>query len=63
MALRENRKSAIVEVGDEEQELLGFSKRLLLSLVVDVSQLIESAERVQVQVFTLAKELGITPPT
>jgi hypothetical protein len=35
---------------------------VLLSLVVDVSQLAETAERLKVQVFTLAKEHGIKVP-
>jgi FKBP-type peptidyl-prolyl cis-trans isomerase (trigger factor) len=45
-----------------EKETAKFTKRVLLSLVVDVSQLVATAERLQAQVFTLAKEHGIKPP-
>jgi predicted ATP-grasp superfamily ATP-dependent carboligase len=39
-----------------------FTKRVLMSLVVDVSKLVETAERLKVQVSTLAKEHGIKMP-
>lgn len=45
-----------------EKETAEFTRRILLALVVDVSQLVETAERLQVQVFTLTKEHGIKPP-
>jgi hypothetical protein len=45
-----------------EKETAEFTRRILLALVVDVSQLVETAERLKVQVFTLAKEHGIKPP-
>jgi hypothetical protein len=40
----------------------GFTERVLLSLVMDISLLHESVERVRVQVFALARERGIEPP-
>ena len=59
---KNEKKNAVVEIGDEADVLIGFTKRVLLSLVVDVSELRETAERLQIQVFTLAKAHGITPP-
>ncbi|MBN9007328.1 MAG: hypothetical protein J0H40_18180 [Rhizobiales bacterium] len=40
-----------------------FTTRVLMSLVVDVSQLAESVERVKAQVFAMAKENGVALPT
>jgi hypothetical protein len=48
-----------VKIGDEDTSD-GFTERMLMSMVVDISQLHESVERVRVQVFTLAKEHGIS---
>lgn len=62
MAKAGDKKTTIVEVGNEQAALDGFTKRVLLSLVVDISELRETAERLQIQVFTLAKAHGITPP-
>jgi hypothetical protein len=56
-----NKKSRIV-IGDEEDVTEGFTERVLMSMVVDISQLAENVERVKVQVFTLAKAHGIVPP-
>jgi propanediol dehydratase small subunit len=55
------KKSAIVK-GNEHDAVEGFTKRVLLSLVVDVTELRKTTERLQVQVFTLAKAHGIVPP-
>jgi hypothetical protein len=53
----------VVTVGDEHDATDGFDKRVLLSLVVDVTELRRTTERLQVQVFTLAKAHGIVPPS
>jgi hypothetical protein len=47
----------------EEDDLEGFTERVLMSMVFDVSQLEKNVERLKVQVFTLAKARGIVPPT
>jgi hypothetical protein len=39
-----------------------FAKRVLLSLVVDVTEMRETAERLHVQIGALAKEHGIKMP-
>lgn len=48
--------------GAAEDSLDGFTKRLLMSMVFDVSQLEKTVERIKVQVFTAAKAHGIVPP-
>jgi hypothetical protein len=53
------KKSAVVSTGDANDTDAGFTERVLLSLVVDISILHESVERVKVQVFALARERGI----
>jgi hypothetical protein len=53
-------RSQKVEVGSEADSVDGFTKRILLSLVVDVMELRKTTERMQVQVFTLAKEHKIS---
>lgn len=40
----------------------GMTERVLMSIVVDISQLHETVERIRIQVFALAKQAGITPP-
>ena len=55
-------KKSKVVVGSEADSTDGFTKRILLSLVVDVTELRKTTERLQVQVFTLAKAHGIVPP-
>lgn len=60
---RKNVKKGRIEVGSEADSVDGFTKRMLLSMVVDVSQLASNVERVKVQVFTLAKAHGIVPPS
>ncbi len=60
MAKAADKKHTIVQIGDEEDALEGFTKRVLLSLVVDITELRETAERLQIQVFTLAKAHGIS---
>lgn len=59
---RSVKKSGLVEVGDEDNATVGFTERVLMSMVVDISQLAENVERVKVQVFTLAREHGVVPP-
>ena len=46
----------------KKKDVEEFTVRVLMSMLVDVQQLIESAERTRIQVFTLAKEHGITIP-
>jgi hypothetical protein len=53
------KKSTVVSVGDANDAEVGFTERVLLSLVVDISILHESVERVKVQVFALAREHGV----
>lgn len=47
----------------EDDTLEGLTKRLLLSMVFDVSQLAENVEHIKVKVFTMAKAHGIVPPS
>lgn len=56
----ENKRSVIV--GDEEEASTGFTQRVLMSLVVDVTCLAENVKRVKVQVFAMARENGIPIP-
>lgn len=58
---QEKVKSSVVEVGNEQEALAGFTERVLLSLVVDVTELRETAERLHIQVSTLARAHGIKP--
>lgn len=60
MSAKTEKRSAVV--GDEAAATDGFTERVLLSLVVDISLLHESVERVKVQVFALAKERNIPIP-
>lgn len=55
-------KTSRVVIGDEADSTDGFTKRVLLSLVIDVIELRETTERLQVQVFTLAREHGVKVP-
>lgn len=57
------RKSRVVVEGNEYTSGSedGFTERVLLSLVVDISNLVSTVERVKIQVFTLAREHGIEP--
>lgn len=59
---REAKKTSKVVVGDEADATDGFRKRVLLSLVIDVLELRETVERLQISVFTLAREDGIEIP-
>jgi len=52
MAKRKKVKTADVD---------GFTERVLLSLVVDIGDLLYAVERTKVQVFALARERGIEP--
>lgn len=55
-------KRSSVVVGDEDEATAGFTQRVLMSLVVDVTCLAENVERVKVQVFAMARENGIPIP-
>lgn len=55
------RKRSRVVIGDEDADV-GFTQRVLMSLVVDVTCLAENVERVKVQVFAMAKENGVFIP-
>jgi len=46
----------------ESDDSEGFTERVLLSMVFDISQLAENVERLKVQVFALARERGIEAP-
>lgn len=61
MSTNHKKTSPVVTVGDEADATAGFTARVLLSLVVDVSELRETAERLHVQVSTLARAHGIDP--
>ncbi|WP_157043601.1 hypothetical protein [Nitrobacter hamburgensis] len=41
---------------------VNFTQRVLMSLLVDVTYLVENAERVKTQVFAMAKENGVPIP-
>jgi hypothetical protein len=60
MNSKAERKSTVV-VGDEDVEE-GFTQRVLMSLVVDVTCLAEDVERVRVQVTALARANGVPIP-
>jgi hypothetical protein len=49
-------------IGDADEAEAGFTQRVLMSLVVDVTCLAENVERVKVQVFALARENGVPIP-
>lgn len=55
-------KTTKITIGDELDSTEGFAKRVLLSLVIDVTELRETAERLQISVYTLAKEHGLKVP-
>lgn len=64
MSKQPTKKSRVVEVGKNgEDDLEGFTERVLMSMVFDVSQLEKNVERLKVKVFTLAKARGIVPPS
>jgi hypothetical protein len=46
----------------EEKPTPNFVDRTLMSLVVDASAMMESAQRVFTQVMSVAKDRGIEPP-
>lgn len=54
-------KSNVVKTENLEVDENGFTERVLLSLVVDISMLHETVERVRVQVYALAKQHGVDP--
>lgn len=47
------------ETSSEKDDLDEFTKRLLMSLVFDITQLAAGVEQVKVEVFTLAKAHGV----
>lgn len=59
---KQSKKTSQIVVGDELDSTEGFRKRVLLSLVLDVVELRETVERLQICVFTLAREDGIKIP-
>jgi hypothetical protein len=54
-------KKVSVSVGDED-DMAGFTQRVLMSLVLDVTYLAKNVERVKVQVMALARENGVPIP-
>lgn len=61
MSKTDNKKSPLLTVGNEHEATQGFTARVLLSLIVDVTELRETTERLHVQVSTLARAHGIDP--
>lgn len=59
---RATKRSKKIKLGDEVDATKDFTKRVLLSLIVDVTELRETAERLHIQVFTLARANGIKIP-
>ncbi len=57
-----NEKRGPVVVGDQDDAEVGFTQRVLMSLIIDVTCLAENVERVKVQVYAMARENGITIP-
>lgn len=57
-----NEKRGPVVVGDQDDAEVGFTQRVLMSLIIDVTCLAENVERVKVQVFAMARENGIAIP-
>ncbi|MGX9443838.1 hypothetical protein ACWX0K_14850 [Nitrobacteraceae bacterium UC4446_H13] len=57
-----NEKRGPVVVGDQDDAEVGFTQRVLMSLIIDVTCLAENVERVKVQVFAMARENGIPIP-
>lgn len=62
MANSETKKSKVVASKNGDDDLEGFTERVLMSMVFDVSRLERNVERLKIQVFTLAKARGIVPP-
>ena len=58
----DSRPETIVSVGTGVGNDDGFTDRVLMSLVLDISQLAENVEQIKVKVFTMAKARGIVPP-
>jgi len=56
----EKKKSFVV--GDQVDAEAGFTQRVLMSLIVDVTYLAKDVERVKVQVMALARENGVPIP-
>jgi hypothetical protein len=57
-----NEKRGPVVVGDQDDAEVGFTQRVLMSLIIDVTCLAENVERVKVQVYAMARENGIAIP-
>lgn len=57
-----NEKRSGVLVGDQDEAEVGFTQRVLMSLIIDVTCLAENVERVKVQVYAMARENGIAIP-
>ena len=49
-------------VVDSDEDTAGFTQRMLMSMVLDLSCLAKDVERVKVQVFALARENGVPLP-
>lgn len=58
---KQDKRSSVV-IGDEDAADDGFTQRVLMSLVVDITCLAENVERVKVQVFAMARENGVHIP-
>jgi hypothetical protein len=60
MASNEKKSSSLT--GDDADATAGFTRRLLMSAVFDVMEMREHVERVQIQIFTLARANGVPVP-
>lgn len=56
------RRSTLITMGDEDGATEGFTRRLLMSAVFDITELADTVERIQIQVYTLARAHGVPVP-
>lgn len=61
MSAKSEKRGPVV-VGDQDDAEVGFTQRVLMSLIIDVTCLAENVERVKVQVYAMARENGIAIP-
>lgn len=56
-------QEATMQLQNENAELDGFTKRILMSMVVDMARLCGVVDRLQIQISTMAEAHEIIPPT
>ena len=54
--------SKMGKISSMVEDTAGFTQRMLMSMVLDLSCLAKDVERVKVQVFALARENGVPLP-